>query len=178
MRKIRAKKSNYNQSKAEQGLGSGIKKVCMAIALLVVLALAFILVETMNSKKITITNNTSRKIDTMHIYFGTEEESLSEDLANISLEAGETFKSNFSSIHFDEAEAMLISNVIFDGEELIIIDEGNFTGVFSGNIKVEFREEEGDIYMDAKASTGLLGKANFDETFILDFENQDWDYVD
>lgn len=171
MKKIKPQKKQEVNVKATM---SPEKKMLIAgiSGAVVLLFVILVIVEGVNSGKVSIKNDTSRKITSIKAYFaGTEypldsdEEDTkkelyqSENLVDTELAAGETFKASLPDLTGLKGTASgLIFKITFENEEEITIDTGYFNSKFDGKVKAVFEEDKnGEVTMKVKASTGLFG---------------------
>lgn len=176
MKKIKPKKKQEVNVKAvmtreKKMLFGGIAGAVLLLLVILVIA------EGVSKSKISITNDTSRKITSVKAYFsGTKYEETStdsddkasetkevayqsENIADTELAAGETFKASLPDLsELKGTGSGLILEITFENEETRTIDTGLFNSKFDGKIKVVFKEDKsGEVDMKVKASTGLFG---------------------
>lgn len=140
-------------------------KAIAAAAVVIVLLVIALLVESANTRRLVIYNETGKEIESIRMYFENTDEDfyfVSDDLINTSIPAREKYKGTFQTQSYTEAPGyFLIIRVKFAGEEEVETYAGYFTRTFTGKIKLTFTEEDGNVLMSIKAGDGLFQSTKY-----------------
>ncbi len=155
----------------------------IAAAAVVVLTVILVLVESLSVGKLVIENKSGRNIESFSVYFiGSEEGVAVDTLFQDKLDNGEKININYGEkLTFGGYEAECVMYVKFEDGEPITIADGYFTKEFFGNFKFVFTEEDGELYLTARASEGIFRNTAatlLDSEYELWPEDGDWEDVD
>ena len=158
---------NVEKNTAGQNKG-GMKTAVIVTAAVLAVIIIFAIVESSLAGTIKVINDTGYDIESLNIYFDNSimtvvgeqqllEEYVSDDIVSSSVKAGDTLKSSFDTIPLSGTySGMIVEYKFADGEETEY-NTGYFINNFKGRIVVKFYEENDNIYMSVKASTGIFG---------------------
>ena len=129
---------------------------------LLVIAFIFMAVESAGKNKLTIENRTSHDISKLSLHYASPDTGYeSEVFFKQAIAAGETVNSKTPNLELFGMEARLMTDITFDGEEMVSYDNGYFNVNFYGKTKIVFEEnEDGIIVMTVKTKEGLFGVSN------------------
>lgn len=158
MKKMKPQKKQIG--KAEQTMDTKkITLIASIVGAILLLSVILMIAEGLSKSKITIKNASSRNITAMQVYFlGYEGEFQTDNIVDISLDSGNTYKASLPDLsELKNTQSGLILKVTFENEDEVTIDSGFFNTKFDGKIKVVFEDDDLDVSMKVKATTGLFG---------------------
>ncbi|MDE6874760.1 MAG: hypothetical protein K2P87_09935 [Lachnospiraceae bacterium] len=134
-------------------------------AVVIVLIVIALLVESANTKRIVIENDTDKDIESVRLYFENSDEDyffMSEDLVNTPVAAGEKYTGSFQpQTNIAAPGYFLMIRVKFAGEEEIETYAGYFTRIFTGKISLDFTQKDDNVLMGIKAGDGLFNSTKY-----------------
>lgn len=152
----------------------------IAAGILIFSIILVLLIEAVYTQKVVIKNNTNKDIESIQVYFDSEEDAEFPVIAeDISIKAGEKISKSYKAVDMGIYQTELTLLVTFEGGETMMIYDGEFTGKYKGRIEGEFFENNGQYYLRLKAGVGLSNSTEStfcDTDFILDIITGDWDY--
>ena len=158
--------------------------ICAAAAVLFVAIIVITVLDTMAKGKMYLTNDTDKNIESRIVYFADDDGNLVDNIFEGSLKAGEKMNFDYGSeIKYTgtgEFSNECVIIVKFEGEEELAISDGSFWSDFNGIIRLRFFMKDGEYYLHTKAGIGVFEntkKTDMDTDIIIDFENNDWDYI-
>ncbi len=156
--------------------------IISVISVFLLAVFGLILVEQLGKNKITVSNHTDKRIESLDLFFETEDEGTElMKLYNEALEPGQEYKSTFETINFGNDYGDIGMLVKFEGVDSIYVYGGLFENSFDGKINIEFYQAEGQYRVSMSATTGLFNSdektsLKKDDIYFM-FDEADWEYV-
>lgn len=160
------------QSENKDKIKLPTKLIAVVAALLVIITIV-VVIEAVNTRRISIENNTKKNIESIHVYIENygEDDFNGEDIITTEIKAGDSYSGKFDSMEPSRWMYASVSTVVkFEGEDEKYQFAGNFTREFNGKISIDFVEKNGDIVMNVKATDGIFKSTKFtnlDDSFKL-----------
>ena len=156
--------------------------IISVISVLLLAVFGLILVEQISKNKITLSNHTDKRIESLDLFFETEDEGTELlKLYNEALEPGQEYKGTFKTVNFGNNYGDIGMLVKFEGVDSIYVYSGMFENSFDGKINIDFYQAEGQYRVSMSATTGLFNSdektsLKKDEIYFM-FDEADWEYV-
>lgn len=181
MKKIRANKAAAKAA-ANVNYEKKVKTIIgVSLALIVLIALVLVVIESSLRCKFTLKNNTDKNITHIEVVIENQDEIDVLPLYAGSLPAGQSVSEKFEVVDFsEEPGSALWIYVEFENEKVLQIYDGYLYTKFDGRISAEFVQEDGEYRLNLDSGVGLFGSdeiAGIGSKIQLVFDEVDWHYM-
>ena len=149
------------------------------VALVIGLAVAFVVIESQMDGKLVITNDSAKNVSRFACYFELADGTDLDYLCETAVAKGETLEIPYDPVDLTSKDCIICFEVTYEGENGVWMNDGGFNTVFIGRIRVRFYDEDGENCMYAKASEGFFKSTKnsyVDTDFIIYPEEEEWEY--
>lgn len=170
-------KKNAKNKQMKAPMNKNTKILIYALSGIVFLAIiAIILVESSPSRFIA-KNKTGKTLEYVKAYFVDAEGQFTDTMELEDLKNGDSKSIDLNRIDLSYTAANLEIRFKFEGYDELFVDAGYFNDVFDGSIKISFMDDDGNVLLHVKASSGVLPNPNIDcnEEYTVNLEEG---YVD